>query len=83
MRGRGSGSILAGEALRRTGEALSRDAVHGAEGIDDVVAGIAVMDRRRDQVEAMLRHFRVLDVQGVGLGHIFQRKRDGNAAAPD
>jgi hypothetical protein len=41
------------------------------------------MDRRRDQVEAMLRNFRVLDVQGVGLGHVFQGERDGNAAAAD
>ena len=74
---------LGRETLRGAGEALRRDAVHGAEGIDDVVAGIAVMDRRRDQVEAMLRHLRILDVQGVGLGHVFQRERDGNAAAAD
>ena len=49
----------------------------------DVGAGVAVVDRRSDQVEAMLRHFRVLDVQGVGLGYIFQRERDGHAAAAD
>src|SRR4026207_1591155 len=71
MRGRGNGSILAAKLCvapaRGAGVAPCRGAVHGAESTDNVIAGIAVMDRRRDQVEAMLRNFRVLDVQGVGL----------------
>jgi hypothetical protein len=28
------------------------------------------MDRRRDQIEAMLWHLRILDVQGERLGHL-------------
>ena len=74
---------LRGEAPRRLGEALWRDAMHGAEGVDYVLAVIAVMERRRDQVEALLWHFGVLDVQGESLGHALERKRYGNAAPAD
>lgn len=57
--------------------------MHGAERIDDVAACIAVMNRCRDQVEAMLRHFRVLDMQGEGLGYLLQRERNGHDPPTD
>jgi hypothetical protein len=80
MRGRGRCSIF--EALRRLGEALWRDAMHGAEGVDHVLAGIAVTERRRDQVEALLWHFGVLDVQGESLRHALSASAMGTLRRP-
>jgi len=55
----------------------------GAEGVDHVLAGIAVMERRSDQVEALLWHLGVLYVQGESFGHAFERECYGNAAPAD
>src|SRR5262245_29562807 len=77
------GIDLRGEALRSRGEALWRDAMLGAEGVDHVLAGIAVMERRSDQVEALLWHLGVLYVQGESFGHAFERECYGNAAPAD
>src|SRR5262245_47270518 len=77
------GIALGGEAMPSRGEALCRDAMLGAEGVDHVLAGIAVMERRSDQVEALLWHLGVLYVQGESFGHAFERECYGNAAPAD
>lgn len=69
------------EALRSFGKPHSRNAVHGAEGVEHIVAAEAVMQRGRDQIEVMHRHFRVLDVQGKRVGRALDGKRDGHAPA--
>jgi hypothetical protein len=57
--------------------------VHGTEGVDHVGAGIAVVERCCDQVEALPWHFGVLDVRAKGLRHAFERERYRNAAPAD
>jgi hypothetical protein len=73
------------EALARLGQAVAGDAVHGAEGGDDVRRLEPVMDRRGDQVEQPRGHFRVLDVEreSVRGGEPLDGKRDRHASPAD
>ncbi len=81
----GQGVDLRGEALRRFGETRRRDAMHRAEGGDDVRRFKIVVDRRGDEIEELRRHLRVLDMEREGgrVREPLYGKGDGHASPAD